>query len=94
MSVFVLIGLAGCQATDNASSPEPAAEHIKGPTVPSKCGSPPVLDTAAIETMLMKSGKITETMSRAERDRIVREFIARKQAAYRCQVAPTLDKPF
>lgn len=51
--------------------------------VPSPCQKPsPVKDIWNLEPMLMKTGEINDSMSKEEKERVIKSYIARKNAQY------------
>ncbi len=50
---------------------------------PCKVNSPPIKDKNKIKTMLLKGGKITADMSELQADKVVRDYIKKKQDTFK-----------
>ena len=50
---------------------------------PCKASSPPIKDKNIIKKMLINSGKITVEMSAVQVDKVVRDYIQKKQGAFK-----------
>ncbi len=94
MSFSVLmLALLGCQSEQQASSSSEAtviaSEHTEKPLkthVKKAClkgTSPQVQNKAKLKEMLVKSGKITAQMTATEANKIINDYIKKKQDAFK-----------
>jgi len=86
----VWISLSGCQksspVTDNAIAMNKQPIHMR-PKLPCLSGTTPYIkDTTKLKKMLLASGKITVEMSVEQVNKIVKNYIKKKQDAFkRCK---------